>query len=159
MTPTPAMKHQVMLVRDEGLRLKAYKDSVGLWTIGVGRNLSARGITGTKLLWYRTVGISRETAMAWLEEDFRRARKDCEEIFGAALFNRWSLHRQLGWCNLAFNLGKARLLAFHNTLQFAKRENWPAVEAHLRGSKWFGQVGSRAERVLSLIVREEWPYA
>uniref|UniRef100_UPI00398051FD glycoside hydrolase family protein n=1 Tax=Salmonella sp. s60093 TaxID=3159721 RepID=UPI00398051FD len=33
------------LRRDEGLRLKPYRESVGVLTIGYGRNLEANGIT------------------------------------------------------------------------------------------------------------------
>ena len=32
------------LRRDEGVRFKPYQDTVGKWTIGVGRNLSDKGI-------------------------------------------------------------------------------------------------------------------
>ena len=34
-----------MLERHEGLRLRVYQDTVGKWTIGVGRNVSDLGIT------------------------------------------------------------------------------------------------------------------
>lgn len=44
------------LVRDEGKRLKPYKDTVGKLTIGVGRNLD-------------DVGISESEAMALLDSD------------------------------------------------------------------------------------------
>src|SRR3990167_8906796 len=33
------------LIRDEGVRLKPYRDSVGKLTIGVGRNLDDKGLT------------------------------------------------------------------------------------------------------------------
>ena len=43
------------LVRDEGLRLRPYADTVGKTTIGVGRNLT-------------DVGISHDEALALLEK-------------------------------------------------------------------------------------------
>ena len=148
-----------MLIRDEGLRLRAYKDTKGFWTIGVGRNLSARKVSAPELFWYRTAGISRQKAMEWLDEDFATARKDCIIIFGSELFESWSLNRQLGWANMAFNLGLHRLLGFRNTIAAAKAGNWARVEAGLRGSLWATQVKSRADRVIGLICREEWLYA
>ena len=33
------------IIRHEGLRLKPYRDTMGNWTIGYGRNLDERGIT------------------------------------------------------------------------------------------------------------------
>ncbi len=65
----------------------------------------------------------------------------------------------MGWLNIAFNLGQTRLLNFRNTLRAALREDWPNVEKGLRASLWFKQVGERAERVIAMIVREEFPYA
>ena len=39
------------LIQHEGLRLQAYKDSLGIATIGIGRNLEDRGITPEELEW------------------------------------------------------------------------------------------------------------
>lgn len=49
----------------EGLRLKSYKDSVGVWTIGVGHTKGAHA--GQK--------ISRATAMRFLRQDVAWAQK------------------------------------------------------------------------------------
>jgi lysozyme len=152
-------KYQKMLIRDEGLRLKAYKCTAGYWSIGVGRNLQARGVTGLKLMYYRTVGITRETAMKWLDEDVQQAEADCSHIFTDALFDSWHEHRRLGWVNMAFNLGRTRLLAFHNTLRHARNGHWSNVRAHLENSLWFRQVKSRGPRVVSMICDEAFPYA
>lgn len=135
-----------MLVHDEGLRLKPYPDTVGKLTIGVGRNLD-------------DVGISEAEAYALLDTDVKRADRTCLAIFGESQWNRWSENRRCGWLNIALNLGHAGLLSFRNTLRAAIAENWDEVARHLRASKWYGQVGSRAERVIAMICREEWPYA
>jgi lysozyme len=39
------------LIKHEGLRLEVYKDSLGIDTIGIGRNLEDRGITPAELDW------------------------------------------------------------------------------------------------------------
>jgi lysozyme len=141
----PISKAQKMIERDEGLRLKPYKCTAGKLTIGYGRNIE-------------DVGISQATALQMLEEDLKNAQNICLAIFGMDQWCRWSENRKLGWVNLAFNLGNAGLLGFRNTLKAAIGENWPEVERHLRASKWFTQVGSRAERVISMICREQFPY-
>lgn len=150
-------KAHAMLIRDEGLRLRAYKCTAGHWTIGVGRNLDARGIKGCKLLYLRTVGITREQALAWLDEDISIAEKDCEAIFGEQ-FSAWSDLRRLGWVNLSFNLGRERLSKFVNTIRWAKSGDWARVRFGLINSLWYKQVKSRGRRVLALICEESWVY-
>jgi len=151
-------KAKRMLLVDEGLRLKAYKCTANAWTIGCGRNLSDRRITEEELQRYRTIGITREVALQWLDEDVQVARKICVDIFGE-LFDSWSENRQLGWINLAFNLGRTRLLKFKNTIRAARIEDWFEVENGLRQSLWFKQVKSRAERVIGMICHETFPYS
>lgn len=138
-------KARKMLLLDEGLRLKPYKCTAGKLTIGIGRNLD-------------DVGISENIAYQMLEEDVSIAKKTCEKIFGE-LFNTWSENRQLGWINLAFNLGRIRLLKFKNTIRAAQIEDWFEVENGLRQSLWFKQVGGRAERVIGMICHETFPYS
>ena len=59
---------KTMLVKDEGLRLKPYRDTAGKLTIGVGRNLS-------------DVGISVDEAYYLLANDVKRAEAEAREIF------------------------------------------------------------------------------
>lgn len=138
-------KAKKMLLIDEGLRLKPYRCTAGKLTIGYGRNLD-------------DVGISERIAEEMLNEDLEVAKKICQRIFGS-LFDTWSENRQLGWINLAFNLGRTRLLKFKNTLRAAQIEDWLEVEEGLRQSLWFKQVKSRAERVIGMICHETFPYS
>lgn len=151
-------KYQRMLVADEGLRLKAYTCTAGAWTIGVGRNLSARGVTGLKLMYYRTVGVTRQQAMAWLDEDVAAAEADCSHLFGDALFDSWSENRRLGWVNFLFNVGRPTALKFQGTLTHARNGDWRKVRVHLENSLWFRQVKARGPRVVAMICDEVWTY-
>ena len=92
-----------------------------------------------------------------LQEDIQTAERDCRRIFGE-LFDKWGENRRLGWINLAFNLGRTRLLQFRNTLRAARIEDWSEVEKGLRASLWFRQVKGRAERVIGMICHEKFPY-
>lgn len=134
-----------MLIRDEGLRLYPYRCTAGKLTIGVGRNLD-------------DVGISKATAEQMLGEDLKRAEDACLSIFGAELWQKWGENRKAGWMNFMFNLGVAGVLGFKNTLKAAIGGNFDEVERHLRASKYASQVKSRAERVIAMICREEFPY-
>jgi lysozyme len=138
-------KAKKMLLVDEGLRLKPYRCTAGKLTIGYGRNLD-------------DVGISQKIADEMLQEDLVTAKKICQRIFGS-LFDTWSENRQLGWINLAFNLGQVRLSKFKNTIRAAQIEDWFEVESGLRQSLWFKQVKDRAERVIGMICHETFPYS
>jgi lysozyme len=89
------------LTRDEGLRLKAYVDTVGKMTIGVGRNLTDKG-------------ISLDEAHVLLTNDMTAALDDCTGAFPwfAALDDA----RQRVLVNLCFNLGLPRLMGFRRML-------------------------------------------
>lgn len=133
-----------MLALDEGLRLRPYRCTAGKLTIGYGHNLD-------------DLGISQRVADMLLEEDLKIAEATCLKIFGDT-FSTWSENRRLGWVNLAFNLGHSRLSKFKNTIRYAITEDWIEVETNLRASLWFKQVGKRAERVIAMICREQFPY-
>ena len=78
------------LVRDEGLRLELYQDSVGKWTIGVGRNLD-------------DVGISEDEAMYLLRNDISRAKRDPLHKTGHRAFLLVGVRNSLilgAWCDV-----------------------------------------------------------
>jgi lysozyme len=137
-------KAKKMLFVDEGLKLKPYRCTAGKLTIGYGHNLD-------------DLGISTQIADALLQEDLSIALLSCKKIFGDT-FDQWSENRKLGWINLAFNLGYSALSKFKNTIRAAHVGDWVAVEHGLKNSLWFKQVGKRAERVISMVCREEFPY-
>lgn len=137
-------KLQKMIAVDEGLKLKPYRCTAGKLTIGYGHNLD-------------DLGISKEIADMLLDEDIQVATTTCLQIFGHQ-FSKWGENRKLGWINLAFNLGYPRLVQFKNTIKAAQAEDWAGVESGLRRSLWFSQVKSRAERVIAMICRDEYPY-
>lgn len=77
----------------EGLRLKAYQDSVGVWTIGFG---STRGV-------HPGMVITRATAEAMLESDLFTAERGVEACISKPLTDN-----QYAACvSLAFNIGTA----------------------------------------------------
>lgn len=124
------------LIRDEGLRTKLYQDTVGKWTIGVGRNLSDNG-------------ISVEEAHVLLAHDIKDALTDLDALFP------WAVHmngvRQRVLANMLFNLGAARLLKFKNTLAAMSAGQYQKAADGMRASLWARQVGKRAERLAKMM--------
>lgn len=132
------------LLRDEGVILHAYQDSLGFWTIGVGRLIDAR----------KGGGITSEEAQYLLNNDISRVAAElCSHL---PLFSTLDLVRQSAITNMAFNLGVPGLLQFHNTLSFLEQKNYTAAADAMRQSKWHTQVGARAERLAEQIATGEW---
>jgi len=124
------------LIRDEGMRLKPYTDTVGKITIGCGRNLTDRGITQTE-------------AIALLEHDIDGAELDCRAHF--PWFDSLDLVRQAVLVNMVFNMGIKRVLKFPNTLKLMEARQDEAVPIQMLQSLWAEQVGDRALRLA-----EQW---
>ena len=128
-----ALKKQ--LIVDEGLRFHAYQDSIGVWTIGVGRNIDRRG-----------PGITVEEAMYLLDHDIDQV---CEELdTHMPWWKNLSSARRAVLANMCFNMGVSRLLQFKNTLGAMERGEWEAAADGMEDSKWYNQVGARAARLV-----------
>ncbi len=124
------------LLRDEGLRLKPYACTAGKLTIGVGRNLTDRGITKTE-------------AMLMLAHDI----DDCCDDLDRALpwWRTLDPIRQRVLANMCFNLGLAKLLSFKNTLAAVEAGDYLRAADGMRASLWARQVGQRAERLAQMM--------
>lgn len=133
-------KLRLQLIRDEGIRLEAYQDSVGLWTIGIGHLLgpSKRIKTITE--------AECDALFAW---DVMLA----EGVADWALPSWRTLDpaRRRAIINMAFNLG-GRLTQFVRFRQAVAAENWPAAGGAMMSSKWARQVGARAIRLQGAIL-------
>jgi len=133
------------LIRDEGLRLTPYRDSLGFLTIGVG-HLITKG--------ERFTVITREQALDLLKEDIAIAERRLTNIFP-----QWrSLDevRQRTFLNLVVNLGY-KLADFKRFLHAAKSGDWEKAADQLIQSRWYKQVKLRGPRIVHAIrTGTEW---
>lgn len=127
---------QQQLLRDEGLRLKVYVDTVGKRTIGVGRNLD-------------DVGITNSEALLLLDHDIDRAEQACVSVF--PWFGDLDPVRQRVLINMTFNLGIGSLQTFTHTLEAVKDGRYKTAALAMVNSKWAQQVGARAVRLASMM--------
>ena len=124
------------LALDEDLRLKAYLDTVGVWTIGVGHTGGVKkGDTTTK-----------QQAMAWLEEDVQEALDDAKAVCGS-WWKDLSGPRKGVMVNMCFNMGRAGVAGFKNTLRYISQGEYAKAATNMMMSKWASQVGKRANRL------------
>lgn len=124
------------LERDEGLRLKPYRDTVGVLTIGIGRNLDAKGIT-------------RGEAYHMLHNDIENAVADVDRRL--PWWRELDEQRQRVLVNMAFNLGITGLLGFHHFLAAAQAGDYSAAADAMLRSQWATQVGPRATRLAAMM--------
>lgn len=84
----------------EGCRLTAYKDSVGIWTIGYGTTTADKTITGTTIR--QGLQISQETADDWL-------RKSIDKKYGPKVDKyskyEWNQNEFDALVSFAYNIG------------------------------------------------------
>jgi len=130
------------LVRDEAVRLKPYRDSVGKLSIGIGRNLDDKGISEAEAMLLLDNDIAEHVALL---DKYLPWWRTLDEM------------RQLALANLAFNLGVGpsaeqplgKLLTFHDTLKALQNKEYDVVANHLSVTLWAKQVGARADRIIA----------
>lgn len=121
----------------EGLRLKAYQDSLGVWTIGYGTNL-------------QELTIDKGTAIKWLADKLAEAERECERF---PWYAGLSPRRQRAVVELVYNLGMPRLMGFTKTLAALSQGEYATAAKELLDSKWAQQVGpTRSHRIAGMIV-------
>ena len=124
------------LLRDEGLELKPYTDTVGKTTIGVGRNLS-------------DVGITRAEAMHLLENDIGKASAELDRVKPS--WRDMSDDQQRALVNLTFNMGMPRLQHFKKMWAALESGRFATAADELLNSRYASQVGDRAKRMAELL--------
>ena len=123
-------KLEEQLIRHEGLVLQMYKDSVGVLTIGVGRNLEHVGLR------------SEAEARYLLRSDIVAIRAELERAI--PWINDLSEKRQHVLMDMGFNLGVTGLMNFKKTLRLVADGDYGAASLEMLKSRWANQVGRRA---------------
>lgn len=124
------------LTIDEAKRNKPYKDTKDKLTIGVGRNLTDRGLRDSEI-------------------DFM-LNNDIDEVISElnANYPWWTMmtdNRQQVLANMCFNLGLDKLSGFKNTLAFMRTGQYDKAADGMLQSLWASQVGDRAKRLSDMM--------
>lgn len=127
----------VQLTQDEGIRKFPYPDTEGKITIGVGRNLTDKGLSPDEIAYLQ-------------RNDMDDAEDDARALIPS--FNELSDVRKAVVCNMAFNLGRDRMAGFKNTLMAINESRWADAARGMLASKWAKQVGERAVRLAQQMV-------
>ncbi len=133
------------LILHEGIRLAPYLDTMGNWTIGVGYNITGRGITDLESVCARSlrgdtalIRITRDEALAMLAADIQRVQRAV--IAHMPTFPSLNEIRQRVCVDLAFNIGW-HALDFKRCIAAITRSDWSQAARELYTSRWALQVG------------------
>ena len=132
------------LLREEGAESCAYQDSLGYWTIGVGRLIDSR----------KGGGLSNDEIDFLLENDIKT--KTREVLLALPWVPRLSEPRQAVLIGMAFQMGIGGLLKFKRMLALAENGQYSEAAIEMLLSKWAQQTVKRAYRMALQMEKDEW---
>ena len=122
------------LRRDEDTILTPYYDSLGVLSIGTGRNLER--------------GISEDEADYMLQNDIQNTIKELDNY---SWFEGLSPARKRAIINMYFNLGAIKFATFKKMIRAIEISHFDRASIEALDSKWASQVGQRALRIAKII--------
>ena len=148
-----AMEHDMeklleTLKRHEGVKHHAYRDSLGVLTIGCGRNISdSRRHHG--------LGLSDAEIDYMLQNDIERTIKELSSEY--PWFNDLEEGaRRDAIINMHFNLGRLRFATFKRAIAHMEKANHKEAATEFLHSKWAKQVKGRALEVTDMILTNDY---
>ena len=118
-----------LLKLHEGFRSKPYKDSLGIVTIGYGRNLESRGLTEPEAAYLLKCDVKEAEEYLHKEYDY---------------YYQLSGERKAVLIDMMVNMGPTRLRGFVNTHAALSSRDYEVAALEMLDSKWARQVGNRA---------------
>jgi len=118
-----------MLIRHEGTMCTLYQCTEDKWTIGVGRNLSDRGIT-------------EEEAMYLLDNDIKRVMNQLDEYW--TVWRSFEKRGQMVCLDMCFQMGIQGFMGFRRTRALMEMGMWLEASEELLDSKYAIQTANRA---------------
>jgi len=127
-----------LLIRHESIRFKPYLCSAGRTTIGVGRNLSDKGIT-------------EEEATYLLRNDIDECLRDLANLVFKGQFYEFPKPIQMVLMDMRFQLGPAGFRKFKKMIQAFKDQNYSKAIEEMMDSNWYHQTRNRAEDLIEMV--------
>lgn len=130
---------------DEGVVYEVYRDHLGYPTFGVGHL-----ITKSDPEYGFPVGttISEERVAQAFEADLDVSLRECGMLYGHGWSNFPDEVKEI-LVNMMFNLGRPRLSKFKKMNGHLEMGDWKNAAVEGRDSRWYRQVGNRAERLMT----------
>jgi GH24 family phage-related lysozyme (muramidase) len=156
---TAATGVKAMIMRHEGVVPYPYKDSKGLWTIGVGHLIGdGKTLPPEYAAWANNGGaydkknnttpaLTPKQVQDLFEEDYKKHEDIAKRGPG---FSKATPEVQGAFVDLSFNMGQWWTV-FKKAGKAAENGDFETVAKELENSLWYKQVGNRAKEVVGLI--------
>jgi len=129
-------KLRKLLTQHEEYKQFVYSDTTGHLTVGIGRNLSDRG-------------ISLNEANYLLDEDITYFYTKLSQFL--PFFRRLDDNRQIALIDMCFNVGLQGFLNFKQMMLALESEDYERAAQEMLNSKWADQVGARAHQLAEIV--------
>ena len=127
-----------LIAREEGCRLEAYKDTLGVWTIGYGHAHVEPGLCWTQSKADEQLRADLTAVITQLDRLLPWWRTLCDA-------------RRYVLLSMAFELGVRGLLGFGHALDAIRHQQFTRAATLLLASKWASQVPHRARRMTRIL--------
>jgi len=125
------------ITRHEGRRHKSYKDSKGILTAGIGRNLESVAFTNAEI-------------DLMFKNDLARAKRGAETFYLYKILN--DIRREV-LIEMVFQMGAKGVGKFKKFFHAAGARNWEAAHKEMLDSKWHNEDSPARALELALIFR------
>ena len=131
---------------DEGCVYEIYNDHLGYATFGIGHLvLESDPEYGADI----GTPVSDDRVIEAFEQDVKTVLSDCTVLYPD--FDELPEEAQQVIANMMFNLGRPRLSAFKGMKAGVDARDWNEAADQMVDSRWYRQVGARAERLVERI--------
>ena len=141
-----------LLQLEESCKLSAYKDSLGVWTIGWGYNMVAHGIPESEC---RGTTWTQARADRELQVEIQAVVDELDTHWP-----EWRLLndvRQAAAISSVYQLGAPKAAKFVATIEALRKEDWDAAAGQMLRSKWAKQTPNRVHRNALMFATGLWP--
>lgn len=141
MTPETRQKLKGLLISHESFRQFAYIDTTNHLTIGIGRNLSDRG-------------ISQAEAILLLDDDILYFTAKLDNVL--PFFNDLDDNRKIVLINMCFNLGVNGFLKFQKMLDYCEQKDFLNASKEILNSEAAHQNPNRYQQLAYIMKTGEF---
>jgi len=152
-----------MITAHEGLEFRVYRDTKGILTVGIGRNLEGNPLTLEEevAVGATTDELKRGMATLTREQAQYLLRNDLQKIIAALRGKPWfdclTPNRRNAMIDMAM-MGPAKLDAFKETQAHILAGEWMDVARHILASKWAQDVKERRAMEVALMMAFDIPW-
>lgn len=151
-----------MLINDEGIRNRVYKDSEGYPTVGIGHLIIRQATMSPSVINpILSKQVGREVNMSINNEEismlFQKDLKDVQTDIvknnkTGPVYIKMNRSRQMAMENMSFQMGVGGLAKFTNTLKAMDEERWTDAYNGILNSLYARQTPGRARRVAKIVL-------